>query len=315
MSEITWLDTIGIPIWKATVPGSNTLSVNSGKSLDRMLSRAGAIAESIEFAALEGFTGPYLVQSYRQMTANRVPDFSILPFAANAQFNLDTFTAWEPMGHLFSKEQYYLPSDSIYIRQRMGQKWRYFMTGSNGCAAAGAVEEALCIALYELIERDAWVLCDLARNFLGIPPHKISLDDAPEPIADAVDRIKYAGSKVMLFDITGDIGIRVFGACLFDIGNPEVGIFSGYGCSSDPIEAALRAILEACQSRVCYIDGARDDFSRRSFFLVKNVNHRKMLSDAEKAPYDGEIKAYAPLEFESVEKELEWIQSDRKSVV
>lgn len=308
VAEITWMDVIGIPIWKSTVPNSATISVNSGKGLDRMLARAGAIAEAIEFKALEGFTGPHIVQNYRMMTANRVPNFNLLPLAANSEFNLDSFTAWEPVNHLFSADQYYFPSDAIYTRHRLPYRWNYFQTGSNGAAAAGSVEEALLVSLYELIERDAWVLTDLARTFAAKEPAKISLEDAPEPIADALDRIKTSGSTVMLFDITGDIGIRAFGALIFDLQNPEVGIFAGYGCSSDPIEAALRSILEACQSRACYIDGARDDFVRRSFYLAKNVNHRKMLEEAEELPFSGSIKDYLPVEFESVQKELDWVK-------
>src|ERR1700721_4726402 len=53
VGELTGLDHIGVPVWAATRPCAKVISVTAGKSLDSRMARAGAIAESSEYAKFE----------------------------------------------------------------------------------------------------------------------------------------------------------------------------------------------------------------------------------------------------------------------
>src|SRR5215475_2628081 len=53
IANLTGLDQVGYPIYSVTRPLGQTVSVNAGKSLVPELSRAGAIAEGIEFHTFE----------------------------------------------------------------------------------------------------------------------------------------------------------------------------------------------------------------------------------------------------------------------
>lgn len=310
VSQITWFDTIGIPVWKTTRPAADVLSVNSGKGLDPLLARAGAIAEGIEFWAMEHPDGPFVWDSYQGLKSKGVliPDIDSFPTCANSLFNGNSFCAWEAMENLFDDKSYMIPSDCIWMSPRIKQDILFFQSGSNGGAFAQYQNDALCSALYELVERDAWCLYEVLVHFAGKYPPKVSLEHCEGPIQDAVDRINVSGSRIFLFDVTTNIDIRVFGAYLFDLNYPEIGVFGGFGCSIDPHEAALRAITEACQSRACYLDGARDDLARRSFYILKSSDHGALMKILEDLPYGARMEDYILFDMGSSAQEIGWIK-------
>jgi ribosomal protein S12 methylthiotransferase accessory factor len=85
------------------------------------------------------------------------------------------------------------------------------------------------------------------------------------------DRITRAGMKLLLLDMTTDIGVPAFLAVIMP-GNLSdrvdarwSHVCGGCGCHPDPVRAALRAITEAAQSRLTAIAGSRDDFSPRIY--------------------------------------------------
>ena len=176
-------------------------------------------------------------------------------------------------------------------RGTLATGWTMFQSGSNGGAFGVTIDAALVTALYELIERDAWTLFETVLLATGRYAPKIDPEDAGGDIQDAVERMTSNGATPFLFDITTEIGIRVFACYLFDDIDPSIGVFGGFGCSLDPREAAMRAILEAAQSRCCYVDGARDDLARRSFYLLKKSDHTETRKAIERLPFAGKMKA------------------------
>jgi ribosomal protein S12 methylthiotransferase accessory factor len=74
-----------------------------------------------------------------------------------------------------------------------------------------------------------------------------------EPVA----RIREAGMKLALWDVTWEVGIPT---ALVDLVAPDIpNVWRGSGCHPDPAVALSRALTEAAQSRLTYISGARDD--------------------------------------------------------
>ena len=70
-------------------------------------------------------------------------------------------------------------------------------------------------------------------------------------------RIREAGMKVALWDVTWEAGVPVVVA---DLAGPDFPhVWRGSGCHPDPAVALSRALTEAIQSRLTYISGARDD--------------------------------------------------------
>src|SRR5262249_1044408 len=60
ISDITGIDNIGIPVYTSVRPLSESISIHSGKGLEKWGARAGAIIEAIEFAVALNPTGSFL---------------------------------------------------------------------------------------------------------------------------------------------------------------------------------------------------------------------------------------------------------------
>jgi ribosomal protein S12 methylthiotransferase accessory factor len=124
--------------------------------------------------------------------------------------------------------------------------------GTNGLASGNSAYEAIAHGLYELVERDAIVLSNFGPSR--------ALANPRGRLAELVDQIERAGVEILLFDLTSDLGVPVYQAYLVDAcGFDAYHLHSGAGCHHDPEVALARAITEACQVRLTYFVGARED--------------------------------------------------------
>lgn len=293
--DITGLDTIGIPVWVAYRPPSTTVSVTAGKNPDPILACAGCITEAIEFWAAEHPNTNYKltsyellakqVQSYKEDPKLLTPELLPLrdyPLARDNIVDESTALAWELVECLRrDATMAWMPSNLVWLIERSGQQFQDVQQSSNGLASGTSLEDAVLQGLYEVIERDGWTTERFVRDMLGLMPKKIPLKGLPEEMAWSVGLMRQAGYYPFLFDCTvPELGIPVIGCALFDRGE-GVGLFGGYGCSLSPRVAAQRALLEAAQSRLCYISGARDDFTRRDFILMKRTTQAILLNRLE----------------------------------
>ena len=178
---------------------------------------------------------------------------------------------------------------------------------TNGLASGNVLEEAICHALCEVIERDAVSIADLCASsipysilekitnslkkvqkgeypVIQIPEDKF-VDDSSifpdvdiseiaeefEPIKFLVKRFTDAGISLLIKDITQkDIGIPTFVASSIEWITSNYGYFAkGYGTHPDARIALIRAITELSQTRAANIQGARDD--------LKKINIKKMM--------------------------------------
>jgi ribosomal protein S12 methylthiotransferase accessory factor len=134
---------------------------------------------------------------------------------------------------------------------------------SNGLASGNHLLEAICAALYEVIERDA-VACQM--NMEVVAKYRtpiVPLESLAFPLVDELlARFRAAGLKVVVRDCTSDTEVPVYTAYLFDERTRGFGGFAGWGAHLDPEIALIRAITEAAQARVIYISGSRDDLFR-----------------------------------------------------
>jgi ribosomal protein S12 methylthiotransferase accessory factor len=182
--------------------------------------------------------------------------------------------------------------------------FKYFHT--NGLASGNVIEEAVCHALCEVIERDAMSLAELRasaipfhvlhllRNSLAssgfavpqIPSDKfvddpsvfpdIDITDVDfQPVTDLVTKFQDAGISLRVKDITSDIGIPTFNASSVEWVSHDYGYLAeGHGTHPDARIALLRAITEVSQTRAANIQGARDDL-RKIRYGESNTDDRR----------------------------------------
>jgi ribosomal protein S12 methylthiotransferase accessory factor len=152
-----------------------------------------------------------------------------------------------------------------------GERPPGFEQSSDGLASGNTPAEAVLHGLCELVERDAWALTQL-KSPEQLKQNRVDPLAFGDAVIDVmVDRIRQAGMRLLLIDMTTDIGVPAFLAVIIP-GNLSdrvdarwAHVCGGCGCHPDPVRAALRAITEAAQSRLTAIAGSRDDFSPRIY--------------------------------------------------
>ena len=308
VGDITGMDTIGVPIFTAIRALSKTIAIHAGKGMNPRLSRAGAIAEAIEFEAAEHPHGKAVVAQAIQIPAEERLDI-IDCFPARSSVVSDfTPLAWEEATNIQNGSVKLIPSDLIWMVNRIEQQpLLYLQTGSNGLATGGTLEDAILSGLYEILERDAWTLHQFLVDNYGYISQRIPLVSLPEPIEGLVRKIEATGSRLHLFDYTNDYRIPVINATILDLSGNCAGMFAGYGCHLNAEVAAIRAITEAIQSRAGYISGARDDLFRRQFLLMKRLDHGKLDQMFSELPVGGLLSEYRTVRFDTIKAELRYL--------
>jgi YcaO-like protein with predicted kinase domain len=275
VANITGLDIIGVPVYSSCRPASKVISVSAGKSRDKATSRAGAIAEGIEFHTFENTRGPFMVAPFKSV------ERSLLPIAKGSQWTPDTPIPQEKVKRWISDEPEWLPSELVWLIGRAElEQGATFQMSSNGQALGRTFWDAFLCGIYECVERDQSVLRMCSWEGLGVMPPRADLENVPNSIAILRDACRKAGLELYLSYCTVDIPLPVFWAILVDP-HGGVGSLAGWGCDLSPEKAAERAILEAIQTRAVYISGARDDILRRDFSLTKEADQKAIMAEME----------------------------------
>ena len=270
VADVTGLDRLGIPCFSAISPGL-TISTFAGKSLDPAEARVGAQMEAFETAV-----------AHRPPVPTRTGRRGAMPgrtLAVDDDPALDWVEGWD----LATGETVWVPVDAVWFRRGANVPWR---RDSNGLASGNCLTEAVAHGLAEVIERDAITLQALACDYAATP-HLLALlakagrpsapppglEAAPElsypfvdigslprPLGQAIDHITAAGARVDLRAMTSDVAVPAFVALIDEsAGGGLAQTHAGYGCHPDAAVAARRAITEAAQGRVGYIQGGRED--------------------------------------------------------
>ncbi|MER6367415.1 YcaO-like family protein [Streptomyces mirabilis] len=256
VAKLTGLDCIGLPVWTAIRPGSLTLSGSQGKGATDLLAKVSAVMEAIELWHVEQ---PLPVHAHGP-AEDVAPDCPVTALPLTVPHPEHTLAQmvweWTSGTRLVSGEKTLLPLDLVRRRvQRPEWTPDLLRATSTGLACGNTREEAVCHALFEIIERD--VLYRDAQSG-GQRRTLIDLATVDDPFGrEVVERLAAAGMAVELALVDGPYGLPVCVAYLWSEDYPVV--FAGGGCHSNPGIAATRAMTEAAQSRVAAIAGTRDD--------------------------------------------------------
>lgn len=119
---------------------------------------------------------------------------------------------------------------------------KFVAESSNGCGLGGSLPEAVLYALFEIAERDAFLMAWYSR--CRLQPVAVPEDD---PLAvHQLDRLDALGYDLLLFDVTNDLGVPsvMSLAVCRDAGSPAPQAFFAGGAHHDPRRAIASAVAE-----------------------------------------------------------------------
>src|SRR5918997_4714078 len=171
LADITNMDRLGIPNYSAILPGTEDyIWVYSGKGTNRQNAKASALMESIErYCSLpSGNNGRrYIRGTAKELSKSYIvihPDDMIEPL--NFQYSERMIMDYLEGVDLFTKKEVLVPAPLVLFRYSPSAPSvnPFAFHHTNGLASGNVLEEAICHALCEVIERDATSLAEVCAS-------------------------------------------------------------------------------------------------------------------------------------------------------
>ncbi|WP_253718120.1 YcaO-like family protein [Sphingomonas sp. AP4-R1] len=252
-------------MWQAVRPRSKALSVHQGKGFDACSARIGALMEAVESACAEAWSGIGPDCSWHALPPGRrspvVDDFA----RERGMLDPGETLRWVELVSIGGTTSFFVPESIVSLDLTREDDGR-FGRCSTGLAAHFSADGAIRHALHEVIERDArgeWQ----RRGQAGSLGSRIAIETiAYGWFQELVKRLNEIDVTVRVNRVPGVVPIEVFVVELLDGAEPDRDHAAAGGAGAhEETEAALRAaMLEALQSRLTMIAGARDDLPIRS---------------------------------------------------
>ncbi|MCY1076173.1 YcaO-like family protein [Archangium lansingense] len=278
MARVTGLDRSGVEVAAAVRPGGYVLQVCNGKGLDFQAASAGALLETAELWAAE--TVPLERLVWGSLDGLEAGGRAVWGAGALGTrggvvvprlWSREVRCAWREATELHSGQPVLVPAQGVYCPPTgapalgpVSVQWT-----SNGSGAHPERARALLHALLEATERDQLARLlpegwseEVLRSRMLRP---LGLEQGAPRTAALARTLGERGFAVHLFDLTpgartpGAAGLPVGAALLVDREEGPVPLAAGYACGLGRDQALLGALLEAAQSRLTDIHGARED--------------------------------------------------------
>ena len=281
IANITGLDRVGIPVYSCVRPraAEGAISVYSGKGITEVHAEVSAIMEAVERYSAEVksedqqkiIRGSFGELSSRFNALN--PSDLIIPFTT--PYSQDFPLRWIRGHDLIQDEETLVPVSAVFHPYLPSDDLHLFRTNTNGLASGNTIEEAVLHGLMEVIERDAWSLVELTKD----ERETINASNECLLVKESIDKFERNGIKIMLRDITSDLGVPVIAAVSDDLRLMDPALLTiGFGAHLDPEIAAIRALTEVAQSRLTQIQGAREDTYRADFMRMFGYERVKKIN-------------------------------------
>ena len=175
------------------------------------------------------------------------------------RYTADSRITWATGRSLVTGEVRHVPACLVFVPYQFQERSDFLaLSVSSGNAAHTDRDAALCAGLFEVVERDAFMITWLRQ--LRLP----RVDYLADPALAALYQRHFAGCNLQfhVFDMTTDIALPTY-LCLVE-GRSARGPFVGMGASTrlSPRAAVTKALLEAAQDLVW----CRDLIRRRPEF-------------------------------------------------
>lgn len=282
VANVTGLDRIGIPVWMCIRPNGHSLSVSQGKGITSELAQASAIMESIELFHSEHVRDPDLIGSFRETrrSHNVLDPGDLEPGISWRAYNHSRKIGWMRGTELVGDDSLLVP----HVRLKLNYSDPHPEGGllaisSTGLASGNHPSEALCHAVFEVIERD----CEWRWGRMSVATRRATELDGKSVrspmLQRLLDQFAAAETSVRMWDMTSKVGIPAFRCTLSETGPiARSGPFAGNGCHLSTEIALSRALTEAAQSRLTYIAGSRDDIYPATYQSINSLQHHPSVS-------------------------------------
>lgn len=243
---------------KAVESGLEDFSTHcgSGESFDRSQAEIAAAAEALEGYCSDNLTNPKEIIC----TASRLKYRHISPeiiglFNEDQYLDLDfdryhpnSAIGWVPGQSLTHDELTYVPALSTYLNYSPGRDEQVlFQPGSSGLATGSSLEQATLSGLYEVIERDAFMI-----TWLNQLPARRVIIPASMDIHPHVKMLEQDGFEVKLFSLLTDSNCYVVLGVLTKSSDSTVSAFVGLGADINLCSATEKCVLEAMRSVITH---------------------------------------------------------------
>jgi YcaO-like protein with predicted kinase domain len=246
-------------------PNGRSLSVSQGKGVDLVAAKVSGLMEAAEAWHAENVLLPLRLASLHDLVALApVIDVTRLARPLGSSFHSDLPILWIEGTDVIGGGRLWLPFECVHLDYRVPgpQGSGCFLANGTGLAAGNHLLEAVCHALCEIVERDAFALWP-ERSPADRAARRLDLGTVDDPVCDGLlHAFAAAGAAVAVDDLTTDVGLPVFAATIVDRrveSVRRVPAARGGGCHADRAVALARALTEAAQSRLTLIAGCRDD--------------------------------------------------------
>lgn len=265
VGDLTGLDQIGIPVWFAARPASRSLCVANGKGVTEEGAWLSAVMESAEQAIAE--EASLIVNFVATPAAVARRGLRSIPLERQARcaarhLPREAELAWVMGLSLKTGETVFAPYELVGMDMVVSAPWnaRHFRMSSLGLAAGGDLASAVLHGLRELVEEDA-IFGPLAAGARTMCRDMTFNWHRAKELDWAINKLAEQGVEARFVDATDDVAMPVVMAALKPRhkDRAELTYFCGSACRSTLEDAALAALLEAVQSRLTFISGARDD--------------------------------------------------------
>lgn len=270
LADHTGLDEIGIPVWAAIRPDARSVSQCHGKGLTHDQAWISAVMEGIETALAETAERRVeMIASINEMLGANLPTADFSSMLKCIDRNPDHAKEWrwiKGIG-LASGVERFAPLDlvSLDLRHDVKPAGATFHQNSVGLAAHFKREDAILHGLLEAVEYDALAVAMAWPGILEACPQLDVVKGISDALDQAIAKCRAVHLEPVFQVLTTDIELPVV---LCRLRESKAGCaprrskpFAGHACRLDMVEAAIAALLEAVQSRMTDISGAREDIA------------------------------------------------------
>jgi ribosomal protein S12 methylthiotransferase accessory factor len=273
IARVTGLDRAGVEVACAVRPEGHILQICNGKGATAAQAAASALGEAAELWGAERVDPALLVHARARELGVRALQHGVALRGSAGEVIAprlwEARIAWRPARDLHTSAEVLVPAQAVHCPPAgtsLGPapiRW-----SSSGMGAHPDPGLALLHALLEAAERDGlaralprgWTRSSVRTRGIDLS----SLAKAAPRAAALVARLSRNGLRASVFDLRpghGWLGLPLAGALLVDLEQGPVPLTAGYACALSADEALTAALLEAAQSRLTDVHGAREDIA------------------------------------------------------
>ncbi len=210
-----------------------------------------------------------------------------------------------------------IPASLVFL-SRNTFEGNFAPIGSSGMSAGATIKDAILQGLFELIEHDAWMICQ--ANTVRFPI--IGYDGLKnKELEEIIKKIEGKGYRVISRNYSTNIGVPVIRTWISNPHDYANYAFSGFGSSINPEIALERSVTEAVQSRASvheaevdeycspdmeYLIDARDGLYSLYYFEQKDIKPIGKRMD---------ISDFPTVQFDSVDESIKYVIGKIKAVI